>query len=75
MGRNASGLWTTQTVVAAVLELVTDMSERLRGTSAHRQVRVYDEARSHGASEREALVAVVDWLVRETASGLAEAGT
>jgi carboxylate-amine ligase len=41
-----------------------------RGTSAHRQVRVFDEARSHGASEREALKAVVDWLIRETASGL-----
>jgi carboxylate-amine ligase len=41
-----------------------------RGTSAHRQVRVYEEARARGASEREALVAVVDWLIRETASGL-----
>jgi carboxylate-amine ligase len=41
-----------------------------RGTSAHRQVRVYDEAKARGASEREALTAVVDWLVRETASGL-----
>jgi carboxylate-amine ligase len=41
-----------------------------RGTSAHRQVRVFDEARSRGASEREALKAVVDWLIRETASGL-----
>jgi carboxylate-amine ligase len=41
-----------------------------RGTSAHRQVRVYEEARARGASEREALIAVVDWLIRETASGL-----
>ena len=41
-----------------------------RGTSAHRQVQVYEAARARGASEREALVAVVDWLVRETASGL-----
>ena len=41
-----------------------------RGTSAHRQVRVYDEAKASGASEREALIAVVDWLVKETASGL-----
>ncbi len=40
-----------------------------RGTSAHRQVQIYDEARKRGASEREALNAVVDWLVRETASG------
>jgi carboxylate-amine ligase len=41
-----------------------------RGTSAHRQVKVFEEARSHGATEREALVAVVDWLIRETAAGL-----
>jgi len=41
-----------------------------RGTSAHRQVKVWDEARARGASEREAHAAVVDWLVRETASGL-----
>ncbi len=41
-----------------------------RGTSAHRQVKVYDEARKRGASEREALNAVVDWLVRETANGV-----
>jgi len=41
-----------------------------RGTSAHRQVKVFDEARARGASEREALKAVVDWLVRETAGGL-----
>ena len=41
-----------------------------RGTSAHRQVRAYEEAKARGASEREALVAVVDWLVRETAAGL-----
>jgi len=41
-----------------------------RGTSAHRQLRTYDEARAAGASEREALLAVVDFLVRETATGL-----
>jgi len=41
-----------------------------RGTSAHRQLRTYDEARAAGASEREALLAVVDFLVRETAAGL-----
>src|ERR1700761_3921218 len=38
-----------------------------RGTSAHRQLRTYEDARSAGASEREALVAVVDFLIRETA--------
>ncbi|MGQ0836712.1 MAG: carboxylate-amine ligase [Gammaproteobacteria bacterium] len=41
-----------------------------RGTSAHRQLAVYESARQHGASEREALEAVVDFLVRETASAL-----
>ena len=38
-----------------------------RGTSAHRQIATYQRARSAGASEREALRAVVDFLVRETA--------
>jgi carboxylate-amine ligase len=42
-----------------------------RGTSAHRQVKVFEAARARGASEREGLNAVVDWLIRETASGLA----
>jgi carboxylate-amine ligase len=41
-----------------------------RGTSAHRQIRTYDEARAGGASEREGLQAVVDFLVKETAAGL-----
>jgi carboxylate-amine ligase len=39
-----------------------------RGTSAHRQVAIYEDARSRGASSREALKAVVDFLVRETAA-------
>ena len=38
-----------------------------RGTSAHRQIKAYDDARAAGASDREALQAVVDFLVRETA--------
>src|SRR5262249_31509913 len=38
-----------------------------RGTSAHRQIKAYDAARAAGASEREALLAVVDFLVTETA--------
>jgi carboxylate-amine ligase len=41
-----------------------------RGTSAHRQVAVYEAARARGASEREAMNAVVDWLIGETAAGL-----
>jgi carboxylate-amine ligase len=40
-----------------------------RGTSAHRQIQTYDGARVAGASEREALQAVVDFLIRETARG------
>ena len=50
---------------------ITHLREILRrGTSAHRQVAVYDAARGRGASEREALNAVVDWLIAETATGL-----
>ena len=41
-----------------------------RGTSAHRQIAVFERARAHGATEREALKAVVDFLVNETAAGL-----
>jgi carboxylate-amine ligase len=41
-----------------------------RGTSAHRQIRIHDEARAAGASGREALRAVVDFLVKETAANL-----
>ena len=40
-----------------------------RGTSAERQRHLYDRARKHGADEMEALRAVVDWLVQETAAG------
>jgi carboxylate-amine ligase len=38
-----------------------------RGTSAHRQIAVYEGARVAGATVAEALTAVVDWLVAETA--------
>jgi len=38
-----------------------------RGTSAHRQVAAYEAALESGASETDALRAVVDWLVEETA--------
>lgn len=37
-----------------------------RGTSAHRQVAVYNTAKENGATEQDALNAVVDWLVDET---------
>jgi glutamate---cysteine ligase / carboxylate-amine ligase len=41
-----------------------------RGTSAHRQLAIYDRALSKGASRRDALAAVVDWLIEETTRGL-----
>jgi carboxylate-amine ligase len=41
-----------------------------RGSSAHRQLAIRAEARARGASEREALEAVVRFLIEETAAGL-----
>ena len=41
-----------------------------RGTSAHWQLAAFELARAQGASEREALAAVVDMLIRETLAGL-----
>ena len=41
-----------------------------RGTSAHWQVKTYEDALADGASKDEALKAVVDMLVRETMHGL-----
>jgi glutamate---cysteine ligase / carboxylate-amine ligase len=41
-----------------------------RGTSADRQLAVYAKARAEGASEREAPIAVVDWLIEETLVGI-----
>ena len=41
-----------------------------RGTSAHRQIAVFERARAAGATPTEALEAVVDWLVAETARGV-----
>lgn len=41
-----------------------------RGTSAHRQVKVYKGSIEQGASEREALIAVVDDLIATTARGV-----
>ena len=69
-----------------LIELVRQDAERLgcldevlharsildRGTSAHRQLGVYREALADGASEKEALRAVVDWLAEETAAGVDE---
>jgi carboxylate-amine ligase len=44
-----------------------------RGTSACRQLDAFAEAKAGGADDREALIAVVDMLVRETAADLPEA--
>ncbi|MGF1474335.1 MAG: carboxylate-amine ligase [Geminicoccaceae bacterium] len=41
-----------------------------RGTSADRQLKVFREAKKHGADTREALNAVVDWLIEESVVGL-----
>ena len=44
-----------------------------RGTSAHRQIKVFDDAIAAGASRAQALSAVVDWLIAETARGVTDA--
>ncbi len=68
-----------------IIELVREDAERLdcvaeienardilaRGTSAHRQIAVYEAAKTDGADEYEALRAVVDWLAEETMHGIA----
>ncbi|MDH3474354.1 MAG: carboxylate-amine ligase [Rhodospirillales bacterium] len=41
-----------------------------RGTSAHRQLQVYEAAREEGAEKQEALQAVVDFLIEETLAGI-----
>jgi len=38
-----------------------------RGTSAHRQLKIYETAMQAGASGQEGLEAVIDWLIAETA--------
>jgi len=67
-----------------ILDLIREDAERLdcvaevesardilrRGTSAHRQLACYADAKKSGASDREALHAVVDWLIGETLHGV-----
>jgi glutamate---cysteine ligase / carboxylate-amine ligase len=67
-----------------IIELVRDEAMRLgalpevlrareildRGTSADRQLTVHARALADGASEREAIQAVVDWLIEETMVGV-----
>jgi carboxylate-amine ligase len=43
-----------------------------RGTSADRQLAVFEKAAAAGASRAQALSAVVDWLIGETARGLSD---
>lgn len=71
-----------------ILELLAEDAERLGcvdeinaardilkdGTSAHRQVQVYEASLKAGADESEALNAVVDWLIGETLNGVAIEG-
>jgi glutamate---cysteine ligase / carboxylate-amine ligase len=45
-----------------------------RGTSADQQLAAYERARADGADEREACMAVVDWLIQETLVGLPRTG-
>jgi len=41
-----------------------------RGTSAHRQLAVFEHALADGSSRAEAFAAVVDWLIAETVRGV-----
>lgn len=45
-----------------------------RGSSASQQLAVYEQAMAQGASKPEALKAVVDHLIKETAADLPDAG-
>lgn len=67
-----------------IIELVGEDAERLdcvdevehartileRGTSAHRQVKLYEDLRAKGTPKQKALEAVVDHLIAETAEGI-----
>ncbi|MDX1405960.1 MAG: carboxylate-amine ligase [Woeseiaceae bacterium] len=53
-----------QEEVAAVRDILT------RGTSAHRQLKVHELSTASGMSNQEALKAVVDTLIEDTADGL-----
>ena len=59
---------------AEMLECQTEIQQARdilrRGTSAHQQLKIYANATEQGASKKEALIAVVDWLISETAYGL-----
>ncbi len=52
-----------QAEIAHLTDIVT------RGTSAHRQVSIYEQALAEGRDEKDALREVVRWLIDETATG------
>jgi carboxylate-amine ligase len=55
-------------IALGCLEEIEGLREILRrGTSAHRQLHVFEAAVQAGASEDEAFTRVVDWLIEETA--------
>lgn len=73
-----------ETLLDELLDLVAEDSEVLgcqqelehvrtiasRGTSAHRQINVFEESKAFGASTEDALNNVVDTLIEDTAEGL-----
>ncbi len=61
------------TALGCVKEITHARTILKRGTSACRQLEVFAETKAKGADEHEALVAVVDMLVKETAADLPEA--
>ncbi len=70
--RNCLSKWYRAAAEEKGLEMSYDTAREIvkRGTSAHRQIAIYDQAIESGAAEQEALKAVVDWLIEETVSGI-----
>ena len=61
--------------LGCVLELEHTRTIAARGTSADLQLAAYHQAIQQGATEHDALRAVVDLLISETASGLDAGGS
>jgi glutamate---cysteine ligase / carboxylate-amine ligase len=55
---------------SCVAEIAHSRDILARGTSAHRQLAVFNSARAAGADRTQALSAVVDWLIEETVRGV-----
>ncbi|MEM8772750.1 MAG: carboxylate-amine ligase [Pseudomonadota bacterium] len=62
------------TALGCVKEVAHARTILKRGTSACLQLDVFTKAKSEGAEDREAFIAVVDMLVRETAADLPDGG-